>query len=144
MGVRLIAVVKEDLFDGEEIKDFRETVWPEAEVILDEQKVFWNSVYEDRPNKISLGKLLVDICCIKCTKGGQFILKQHKKAQDAGVKMKNYKGEGLITGGFAVFEKGGRVQYAWREVDIAEYPGSDELVEAARAASAGSTAHSRN
>jgi len=135
MGIRVIAAVKEDLGEGEVIKDFRETAWPEAEVILDEKMIFWYSLYENRLSTLNLGKLACDLCCMCCRKGGRLMVNQDKKAKARGIKYKNADGEGKIMGGFVIIAQGGKITYAWRESDISEYPGVDELVEAARAVS---------
>eukprot|EP00931_Biecheleriopsis_adriatica_P012670 TRINITY_DN113873_c0_g1_i1.p1 TRINITY_DN113873_c0_g1~~TRINITY_DN113873_c0_g1_i1.p1 ORF type:complete len:179 (-),score=20.28 TRINITY_DN113873_c0_g1_i1:169-705(-) len=127
LQVRLVAVVKENL--PLEISAFREAVWPNGELFLDESQYFYRTIFGGKLSKESLASLACKTCC-----GSGKTLRAYRKSAAEGHSM-NYVGEGLVKGGTLVYQKGGQIQAIFREDEVGEHPEPNEVIDAARLAS---------
>mmetsp|Transcript_100510 Transcript_100510/g.181395 ORF Transcript_100510/g.181395 Transcript_100510/m.181395 type:complete len:163 (-) Transcript_100510:34-522(-) len=123
MGVRLVAIVKENI--EEEISEFREQFWPEADLFVDENKVFYKGLFGGQLAKTNILELMVKVVCCNKT------LSDNNSTAKAGGYKGNLKGEGLIRGGLYVIDKGGRVEFAFTEDEMGDHASVEDVLFAA-------------
>mmetsp|Transcript_48423 Transcript_48423/g.139068 ORF Transcript_48423/g.139068 Transcript_48423/m.139068 type:complete len:182 (+) Transcript_48423:346-891(+) len=127
MGVRLVAVVKENL--DSEVDDFRRAVWPGGEIFLDKSMAFFKILFG---GQVRRGSILRTLCqALSCGKAGQRIRAAAKAAQ---AQKNNLKGEGYIKGGVLVIRQGGPIEFAFAETELGEHADIAQVVAAATVA----------
>mmetsp|Transcript_18126 Transcript_18126/g.37769 ORF Transcript_18126/g.37769 Transcript_18126/m.37769 type:complete len:119 (-) Transcript_18126:149-505(-) len=97
MGARLVAIVKEDV--PGEVPSFREAVWQDADVLMDEEMAFYKGLYNGEVQRMPMWKILPKLLWIYVTCG------ERQWEKNGG----NLKGEGLIQGGLIVVGTDGRI-----------------------------------
>ena len=114
--------VKENI--PEEIKSFREDVWPEP-LFMDEKLEFYTAVGGGKKNQYSSAGFLATLA--------NPFSKLYKNVITKGKKYKqktNLVGEGLITGGLYVVHAGGKPEYSFLEKVIGDHVNMTEVMEA--------------
>ncbi|KAL3791915.1 hypothetical protein HJC23_010775 [Cyclotella cryptica] len=116
-GFRLLAIVKETGVDDEGLREFRNDYFPYP-TYKDQERVFYTALGS---GKISLGFNPLGII--------KMIQDSFKRIKELGVKSYNMKGEGLIQGGWIIFDKSGVPQAAFQENAKERIPIDDILAE---------------
>ncbi|KAL7488928.1 hypothetical protein ACHAW6_014512 [Cyclotella cf. meneghiniana] len=116
-GFRLFAIVKETGVDDEGLREFRNDYFPYP-TYKDQQRVFYTALGS---GKISFGFNPLGII--------KMIQDSLKRIKELGVKSYNVKGEGLIQGGWIIFDKNGVPQAAFQENAKERIPVDDILAE---------------
>ena len=123
--------VKENI--PEEIKSFREDVWPEP-LFMDEKLEFYTAVGGGKKNQYSSAGFLATLA--------NPFSKLYKNVITKGKKYKqktNLVGEGLITGGLYVVHAGGKPEYSFLEKVIGDHVNMTEVMEACEKVAKAST-----
>jgi len=122
LGIQITGIVKENI--PEEIKSFREDVWPEP-LFMDEKLEFYTAVGGGKKNQYSSAGFLATLA--------NPFSKLYKNVITKGKKYKqktNLVGEGLITGGLYVVHAGGKPEYSFLEKVIGDHVNMTEVMEA--------------
>mmetsp|Transcript_58738 Transcript_58738/g.188880 ORF Transcript_58738/g.188880 Transcript_58738/m.188880 type:complete len:147 (-) Transcript_58738:125-565(-) len=129
LKVRVVAIVKEDI--GNEIADFRQTVWHDGEVFVNEDLAFYK-VFDGTLRREGMLTFVCKLflCCDERSRRVQ----THAANATAAAIPRNFVGEGFIKGGLLVVRKGGQPELIFAEDELGDHMDAEAIIAAAQSA----------